>query len=82
MKLGELCGRTLDLALKAGVDEASVLIKRVGEDMVRFSGNKVTVVKSVVNVEVLIYIARDGRRLLASTSDPVSYTHLTLPTKA
>jgi PmbA protein len=54
---------------KLELDDASVLSVAGKERMIRFANNSVTVVKQVEETELAVYLAKDGRRAIASTSN-------------
>ncbi|MEM4311703.1 MAG: TldD/PmbA family protein [Nitrososphaerales archaeon] len=51
------------------VDDASVIASLILERMVRFSNNSITVTKKNENFEVFIYLSKDKKRFLGSTSN-------------
>lgn len=55
---------------KLKVDDAVALTVDNSERMVRFANNSATVVKQVEETELMVYLAKDGRRAIASTSNP------------
>jgi len=55
---------------KLGVDDAVALTSQGSEKMVRFANNSLTVVKNMNETELYVYLAKDKRRVLASTSNP------------
>ncbi len=57
-------------AAKLKVDDAVALTVDNSERMVRFANNSATVVKQVEETELMVYLAKDGRRAIASTSNP------------
>ena len=69
MELEELNDVAVGAAKKLGVDDAVALSSRSGESMIRFANNSVTVVNRVEESELSIYLAKNRRRALASTSN-------------
>jgi PmbA protein len=57
------------VAKKLGVDDAVALSVEGKERMIRFANNSATVVKQVEETELVVYLAKDGRRAIASTSN-------------
>lgn len=57
-------------ASKLKVDDAVALSVDGREQMLRFANNSATVVKQVQETELTVYLAKDGRRAIASTSNP------------
>ncbi len=55
---------------KLKVDDAIALSIDNREQMLRFANNSATVVKNVKETELVVYLAKDGRRAIASTSNP------------
>jgi PmbA protein len=56
-------------AKKLGVDDAVALTAGGEERMIRFANNSVTVVNHVKEAELTVYLAKDGRRTIAATSN-------------
>jgi PmbA protein len=56
-------------AKKLGADDAVALSARSKEGMIRFANNSVSVVNTVEEAELTVYIAKDKRRAIASTSN-------------
>ena len=52
------------------MDDAIALSADNREQMLRFANNSATVVKNVRETELTVYLAKDGRRAIASTSNP------------
>ncbi len=59
----------LKTAQQLGVDDAVSLSVSGTERMIRFANNSATVVKEVREGELMVYLATDGRRAIASTSN-------------
>ena len=57
-------------ASKLKVDDAVALSIEGREQMVRFANNSVTVANQVQETELTVYLAKDGRRAIAATSNP------------
>jgi PmbA protein len=70
LDLQGLSETALRAATKLGVDDAVALAAKSSERMVRFANNSVTVSKTVEETELTVYIAKEGRRAIASTSNP------------
>lgn len=66
-RLNELA---MAVAKKLGVDDAVVLSVNGSEKIVRFANNSVTLVNQTEETELMVYLARDKRRIIAGTSDP------------
>jgi PmbA protein len=56
-------------AKKLGADDAVALTVGERERMIRFANNSVTVANDVEEAELTVYLAKDGRRTIASTSN-------------
>ncbi len=56
-------------AKRLGVDDAVALTVNDKERMIRFANNSATVVKHVEEAELTVYLAKEGRRAIASTSN-------------
>ena len=69
MDLHGLNERAVSAAAKLGVDDAVALSANSAESMIRFANNSVSVVNRVEEAELTVYLARDGRRAIASTSN-------------
>jgi PmbA protein len=69
MDLHELNERAVASAKVLGVDDAVALSARSTESMIRFANNSVTVVNRVEEAELTVYLAKDRRRAIASTSN-------------
>lgn len=52
-----------------GVDDAVALSARSADSMIRFANNSVSVVNRVEEAELSVYLAKDRRRAIASTSN-------------
>lgn len=59
-------------AVRFGANDVSALCYGVRESMVRFSNNSVTVIKSLNNVELELYVAKDEKRILGTSTNPSS----------
>lgn len=57
-------------ALSHEIDDVSAIGTSELEEMVRFSNNSVTVVKSLVNISLAIYLGYDKRRVIGILSNP------------
>ncbi len=57
-------------AKKLGVDDAVALTSQGNERMVRFANNSLTVTKNMKETELYVYLGKDGRRIVAATSNP------------
>jgi PmbA protein len=69
MELERLNETAMGVAEKLGVDDAVSLAASGRDRMIRFANNSVTVVNQVEETELTVYLARDGRRAIASTSN-------------
>ncbi len=58
-------------AKKLKVDDAVALAVSGTEKMIRFANNSLTVVKEIEETELFVYLAKDKRRIVASTSNPL-----------
>jgi PmbA protein len=56
-------------ASRLGAEDAVALSARVADRMIRFANNSVTVVNRVEEAELTVYLAKDRRRAIASTSN-------------
>ena len=69
MDLHDLNERAVSVARKLGVDDAVALSANGADSMIRFANNSVSVVNRVEEAELSVYLAKDGRRAIASTSN-------------
>ena len=69
MDLQELNDRAVSAAKKLGVDDAVALSANTADSMIRFANNSVSVVNRVEEAELSVYLAKDGKRAIASTSN-------------
>ena len=69
MDLEELNQKAISTADKLGVDDAVALSAKSADSMIRFANNSVTVVNRVEEAELTVYLAKDRRRAIASTSN-------------
>lgn len=69
MDLQELNERAVSVAKRLGVDDAVALSASGADSMIRFANNSVSVVNRVEEAELTVYLAKDGRRAIASTSN-------------
>jgi len=67
--LHDLNERAVSVARKLGVDDAVALSANGADSMIRFANNSVSVVNRVEEAELSVYLAKDGRRAIASTSN-------------
>ena len=69
MDLHDLNERAVSVARKLGVDDAVALSANSADSMIRFANNSVSVVNRVEEAELSVYLAKDGKRAIASTSN-------------
>jgi PmbA protein len=69
MELEELNRLAVSAAGSLGADDAVALSARTADSMIRFANNAVTVVNRVEESDLTVYLAKDRRRAIASTSD-------------
>ncbi len=69
MDLEGLNENAVTAATKLGADDAVALSAKSTEGMIRFANNSVSVVTKVEEAELTVYIAKDKRRAIASTSN-------------
>ena len=67
--LEELNEHAVRAAEKLRVDDAVAISARSTDSMIRFANNSVTVVNRVEEAELTVYLAKDERRAIASTSN-------------
>jgi len=65
----ELTDLALKEALKLGATDVSTICAQNNENQIRFSNNSITVTKNVKSLELFLYIAKDRKRILGSTSN-------------
>jgi len=70
MKIIELADLALKEALKLGATDVSSICAKTNENLIRFSNNSITVNKNVKNLELFLYLAKDKKRIMGSTSNP------------
>jgi PmbA protein len=69
MDLQGLNEHAVSAAKRLGVDDAIALSAEGSDRMIRFANNSVTVVTQVEEAELTVYLAKDRRRAIASTSN-------------
>src|SRR5713226_10410038 len=69
MDLEGLNENAVTAAKRLGADDAVALSAKSTEGMIRFANNSVSVVTKVEEAELTVYIAKDKRRAIASTSN-------------
>src|SRR3970040_2014360 len=72
MDAKEIVNLVLKEAKRFKVDDAASIASTSHEDMIRFSNNSITIVKSLSNTVVYIYVATEKKRMLGETSNPTS----------
>jgi len=60
----------VDVAKKLGADEAILMTVISNERMARFANSSVTVTKNVNESGLVVYLAKGGRRIIGSSSNP------------
>jgi PmbA protein len=60
----------LSVAKKLGVDEAILITVISNERMARFANNSVTVTKNINESGQMVYLAKGGKRIIGSSSNP------------
>lgn len=70
MEIIELADLALKEAWKLGATDVSSMCARSNENLIRFSNNSITVTKNIENLELFLYLAKDKRRIMGSTSNP------------
>ena len=69
MDLQGLNERAVSTARRLGADDAVALSANSADSMIRFANNSVSVVNRVEEAVLTVYLAKDGRRAIASTSN-------------
>ncbi len=69
MDLDGLNESAVNAAKKLGADDAVALSAKGADSMIRFANNSVSVVNRVEEAELTVYLAKDRRRAIASTSN-------------
>ncbi|MDE1852898.1 MAG: TldD/PmbA family protein [Thaumarchaeota archaeon] len=69
MDLEELNQSAVSAAKRLRVDDAVAISANSADSMIRFANNSVTVVNRVEEAELTVYLAKDKRRAIASTSN-------------
>ncbi|MEM3068420.1 MAG: TldD/PmbA family protein [Nitrososphaerales archaeon] len=70
MEIIELADLALKEALKLGATDVSSICTKTNENLVRFSNNSITVSKNIKNLELFLYLAKDKKRIMGSSSNP------------
>lgn len=70
MKLAELSDFVVKSALKLGAKDVSAISTRSEHGMVRIANSSVSVVKRMLSVGLYVYLTRDRKRIVGSTSNP------------
>jgi PmbA protein len=71
MDLARLNEMAVSTAKRLKVDDAVALTASGTEKMIRFANNSLTVVKEIDETELSVYLAKDRKRIVASTSNPL-----------
>ncbi len=69
MELDSLNQDAVSTAVKLGVEDAVALSAKSKDRMIRFANNSVTTANEVEEAELTVYLAKDKRRAIASTSN-------------
>jgi len=69
LDLQDLNERAVSVARRLGADDAVALSANSADSMIRFANNSVSVVNRVEEAELSVYLAKDARRAIASTSN-------------
>jgi PmbA protein len=59
----------ISAATKLGIDDAVAICSRGSDSMIRFANNSVSVVNRIEEADLTVYLARNRRRAIASTSN-------------
>ena len=70
MESRDLVQLTLKEAKRLGAEDVGAIASNSNEDMIRFSNSSVTIVKSLRNTVLYVYIALEKKRILGETSNP------------
>lgn len=70
MESRELVQLALKEAKRLGAEDVGAIASNSNEDMIRFSNNSVTIVKSLRNTALQVYVALEKKRMLGETSNP------------
>src|ERR1700694_5536264 len=69
MDAERVCDVAISAAKKVGVDDAVALAVGDTERMLRFANNSVTVANQIEETELMVYLAKNRRRAIATTSN-------------
>jgi len=69
MDLGDLNEDAVSTARKLGAEDSIALTARVNDRMIRFANSSVTTANQVDEAELMVYLAKDRKRAIASTSN-------------
>jgi len=69
----EVARLALDEALKLGCEDVSVLCAVSNENQVRFANNSITLVNSVRNITLEVYLALAKKRIVGSSYNPTTH---------
>ncbi|MGP8125586.1 MAG: TldD/PmbA family protein [Nitrososphaerales archaeon] len=69
MDFGALNEDAVSTARKLGVEDSIALTARVNDRMIRFANSSVTTANQVDEAELMVYLAKDRKRAIASTSN-------------
>ena len=69
MDLAELNEDAISTAKRLGAEDAIALTARVRDRMIRFANSSVTTANHVEEAELMVYLAKDKRQAIASTSN-------------
>ncbi len=70
MEIIELADLALKEALKLGATDVSSICVKTNGNLIRFSNNSITVSKNIKNLELFLYLAKDKKRIMGSSSNP------------
>jgi len=70
MEIIEFADLALKEAIKLGATDVSSICAKTNENLIRFSNNSITVSKNIKNLELFLYLAKDKKRIMGTTSNP------------
>ncbi|MCP8316574.1 MAG: TldD/PmbA family protein [archaeon] len=70
MEIIEFADLALKEALKLGATDVSSICAKTNENLIRFSNNSITVNENIKNLELFLYLTKDKKRIMGSTSNP------------
>tara|TARA_B100000315_G_scaffold260760_1_gene324928 strand:+ start:5408 stop:6751 length:1344 start_codon:yes stop_codon:yes gene_type:complete len=69
IEIHRVCDTALNIAMASGANDVSIVGERKRENMIRFSNNTVTVVKTIETISIQAYVGVGRRRMIGVSSN-------------